>query len=139
MSVETDLWIGSRKSKSSILVSIVRVFSYEQWRFVVAHVWWAQSRLLYPVVPWRVGGRQSLFRPNVRRYGLDGLSNFYISKVIDGACICVYNLDRVFFGQFLVPDSRSDITFAGSEVKKLIITTFQSVYTLEMQVRGFAS
>ena len=69
---------------------------------------------------------------------LDEHGNLYISTIMDGAGLCVYNPDGELMGQILVPDCTSNVTFAGPDFKTLIITTFESVYALEMQVRGFA-
>lgn len=74
----------------------------------------------------------------MRRFGLDELGNFFISTVMDGAGICVFSPEGAFLGQILVPDCTSNVTFAEPDSKTLSITTFESVYTLEIQVRGFA-
>ena len=68
---------------------------------------------------------------------LDEEGNLYISTVMDGAGLCVYSPSGTLLGQILVPDCTSNVTFAGKDFKTLIITTFESVYALEMQVRGF--
>ena len=40
-------------------------------------------------------------------------------------------------GQILVPECTSNVTFAGRDFRTLIVTTFESVFALDMQVQGF--
>ncbi len=68
---------------------------------------------------------------------LDERGNLYISTVMDGAGVCVYNPEGELMGQILVPECTSNVTFAGRDFRTLIVTTFESVFALDMQAQGF--
>lgn len=67
---------------------------------------------------------------------VDELGNLYISSVDDYKGVLVYNSMGMLLGQILIPDAVSNVTFAGPKRDKLIITTFQSVFSLNMDVKG---
>ena len=99
----------------------------------------ATSRLSRPTgrsAPGVLGQREIFIDRMCGGLTLDEHGNIYISTVFDGAGILVYNPQGELLGQILIPDCTSNITFAGPDGKTLIITTFNSVYTMDMQVHG---
>ncbi|NKB68971.1 MAG: hypothetical protein GKR89_18035 [Candidatus Latescibacteria bacterium] len=67
---------------------------------------------------------------------LDEHGNVYISTVMDAAGIMIYSPQGKLIGQILIPENTTNVTFAGPAGETLVITTFKSVYTVDLQVRG---
>ena len=82
-------------------------------------------------------GRKELFI-DTRCGGMtvDKRGNVYISTVGDYKGVLVYDSEGKRLGQIIIPEATTSVAFAGPHRDKLIITTFKSIYSLEMNVSG---
>ena len=76
-------------------------------------------------IPTRCGGM------TVDEYG-----NVYISTVDDYNGVLIFDRHGEPLGQINIPEATTNLTFAGPNRNKLIITTFKSIYSLDMNVKG---
>ena len=67
---------------------------------------------------------------------VDEYGNVYISTVNDNAGVLIYNSEGERLGQIIFPESTTNLTFGGANRDQLIITTFRSLYSLQMKVKG---
>ena len=90
------------------------------------------------LAPGHLGKRTRFIERMVGGMTLDEFGNLYLSTVMDGAGVVIYNPEGELIGQILVPQCTTNVAFTGPAGKTLIITTFESIYALDMQVQGFA-
>ncbi|MBL7762261.1 MAG: SMP-30/gluconolactonase/LRE family protein [Chitinophagaceae bacterium] len=80
-----------------------------------------------------LSNRQLLFQQGSDGMTLDNQGNIYIT----GAGVTIYNKEGIKIGHIPVPAGwTANVCFAGKEKNILFITALESVYTIEMQVRG---
>jgi gluconolactonase len=85
-------------------------------------------------------GKKELFI-DTRCGGLtvDEYGNVYISTVGDHGGVLVFDLDGKKLGKIMFPENTTNVTFAGPNRDKLLITTFKSIYSLDMNVKGLGN
>lgn len=67
---------------------------------------------------------------------IDQRGNVYLSTVDDYLGILVYTPDGERIGQIRFPEATTNAVFAGPNRDQLIVTTFRSIFTLPMSVKG---
>ena len=91
----------------------------------------------YPLGTDGVSGDKELFID--KRCGgltVDEKGNVYISTVDDRNGLEVYNSDGKRLGKIDFGEPTTNATFAGPNRDKLVVTTFRSLFVLDMKVRG---
>jgi len=91
----------------------------------------------YPLLAPGVLGEKELFI-DTRCGGLtvDEKGNLYISTVGDLKGILVFDPEGNQIGQIMYPEPTTNAVFAGPNRDQLIVTTFKSLYSLKMKVKG---
>ncbi len=67
---------------------------------------------------------------------VDEEGNVYISTVGDHLGVLVFNPEGERIGQIMYPENTTNVVFGGPKRDKLIVTTFKSLYALDMNVKG---
>ncbi len=88
------------------------------------------------LAPGKLGKKELFIDTRCGGLAVDEKGNVYISTVGDHKGILVYNSEGAFLGRIRYPENTTNATFAGPNRDKLIVTTFKSVYALDMNVRG---
>jgi len=67
---------------------------------------------------------------------VDEQGNIYISTVNSHKGILVFNANGKKLGKIMFPEDTTNVTFGGKNRDKLIVTTFRSIYALDMNIKG---
>ncbi len=88
------------------------------------------------LAPGVLGKRELFIETRCGGMTVDEKGNVYISTVNDSKGVLIYDSEGNFIGQIPCEEMVSSVTFAGPQRNTLIITTLQSIFSLDMKVNG---
>ena len=88
------------------------------------------------IAPGIIGKKELFIDTRCGGMAVDERGNVYISTVDDYRGVLVYSSDGRPLGQIVIPEAATNVTFAGPQRDKLVITTFKSIYALDMHIKG---
>ncbi len=91
-------------------------------------------RLLSPGV---LGDKELFVDTRCGGLTVDERGNVYLSTVDDRQGVLVFNASGERIGQIGFPEPTTNAVFAGPDRDQLVVTTFKSLYSLPMKVKGF--
>ncbi len=88
------------------------------------------------ISPGEIGEKELFVDTRCGGLTVDERGNVYLSTVDDRQGVLVFAPDGGRIGQIHFPEPTTNVVFAGSQRDQLFVTTFKSLYSLPMKVRG---